>query len=67
MRKLRLSCTLVIALGLYGCAGNAEKRFVSHMRNKPAQDFELKALDGANVKLSDFRGKPVLLAFFAYG
>lgn len=35
--------------------------------NKPAPDFELTALDGAKVRLSDQRGKPVLLAFFAFG
>lgn len=67
MGKLWLSSTLVIAFGLGGCARNAEQRFVSHARNKPAQDFELTALDGTKVKLSDQRGKPVLLAFFAYG
>jgi len=28
-----------------------------------APDFELKDIDGKIVRLSDFRGKPVLLAF----
>ena len=44
----------------------AERRFVSQVKNKPAPDFELTALDGAKVRLSDQRGKPVLVAFFAY-
>ncbi len=32
---------------------------------KPAPDFELQALDGTSVQLSDFQGKPVLLTFGA--
>lgn len=32
-----------------------------------APDFQLTALDGKTLKLSDFRGKPVLLSFWAYG
>jgi peroxiredoxin len=28
-----------------------------------APDFELRDLDGNTVRLSDFRGKPVVLAF----
>jgi peroxiredoxin len=43
-----------------------QRQFVSQVKNKPAPDFELTALDGAKVRLSDQRGKPVLLAFFAY-
>jgi cytochrome c biogenesis protein CcmG/thiol:disulfide interchange protein DsbE len=32
---------------------------------KPAPDFELETLDGKKVKLSDYRGKAVLLNFWA--
>ncbi len=32
---------------------------------KPAPDFTLKTLDGQSVSLSDFKGKPVLINFFA--
>jgi peroxiredoxin len=39
-------------------------RFKAKMKNKPAPDFELVALDGGQVRLSDFRGKPVVLAFW---
>jgi peroxiredoxin len=34
-------------------------------RRRPAPDFELASLDGRTVKLSDFRGKVVVLNFWA--
>lgn len=37
----------------------------SFLLNKPAPDFDLEMLDGKRVRLSDFRGKPVLLNFWA--
>jgi len=38
---------------------------VGDVRGLPAPDFELASLDGKKVKLSDFRGKAVLLNFWA--
>lgn len=38
---------------------------VGDVRGFPAPDFELASLDGKKVKLSDFRGKAVLLNFWA--
>jgi cytochrome c biogenesis protein CcmG/thiol:disulfide interchange protein DsbE len=38
---------------------------VGNVKGKPAPDFELKTLDGKTVKLSDLRGKAVLLNFWA--
>ncbi|MBX3155389.1 MAG: thioredoxin family protein [Deltaproteobacteria bacterium] len=35
--------------------------------NKPAPDFTLKDLDGKDVKLSSFKGKPVVLEWFNPG
>jgi AhpC/TSA family len=37
----------------------------SYLLNKPAPDFELKTLDGERIRLSELRGKPVLLNFWA--
>ena len=66
MRRVWYASAFLTMIGLTGCAGTAQRRFVSQVMNKPAQDFELTALDGAKVRLSDQRGKPVLVAFFAY-
>ena len=45
----------------------AEQRFVSEVKGKPAPWFELTALDGEAVRLSDYHGRPVVLAFWAVG
>ncbi len=66
MRKVWYAAAVLTAVGLAGCTGSAERRFAAQLKNKPALDFELTALDGAKVRLSDQRGKPVLLAFFAF-
>jgi peroxiredoxin len=57
----------MIATGKYitrfrhqGAAG-----LVGDVRGVPAPDFELASLDGRKVKLSDYRGKAVLLNFWA--
>ena len=54
--------------GFSAYANNAisgERLPVGEARGKPAPDFTLEALDGKPVKLSDFRGKAVLLNFWA--
>jgi len=64
----RLSMVLVGAVLLAGgCAGADEQRFIKSVLNKPAPDFQLQDLDGSSVRLSSFRGRPVVVAFFAYG
>jgi len=40
-------------------------RLVGNVRGVPAPDFDLLTLDGQKVKLSDYRGKAVLLNFWA--
>ncbi len=62
----------MIGLGLCllapaGCAQLEAAKFTRQVKNKPARNFELTDLDGATVRLSEFRGKPVLLAFWAFG
>ena len=63
-----LSWTLAgIVLFGSGCTSADEQRFIKSVKNKPAQDFQLDDLSGVPVKLSSFRGRPVVLAFFAHG
>jgi len=45
----------------------AQRKLDAKFKGKPAPDFELTGLDGQKVKLSDQKGKPVLLAFFSFG
>ncbi len=66
MRRVWYASAFLTFLGLTGCVSSAQRQFVASIKNKPAPDFELAALDGAKVRLSDQRGKPVLVAFFAY-
>ena len=60
-----LAAVMIVAAG--GCTGFLERRLVSRLQGKPAPDFELTSLDGDKVKLSQLEGRPVLLAFWAYG
>ncbi len=67
MRRI-LNASLIVAMTMSsGCAWMAEHRFASRIKNKPAPAFELTALDGKTVRLRDYRGKRVLLAFWAHG
>ena len=50
-----------------GCAEIMRAAYVRRMTGRQAPDFELPALDGGHVKLSQYRGSPVVLAFWAYG
>jgi thiol-disulfide isomerase/thioredoxin len=52
--------------GIHAARKNGTQAPISgNLRGQSAPDFELKALDGKNIKLSDFRGKAVLLNFWA--
>lgn len=65
-RSVSLALSAMFLLSA-GCAGIQERRFIAGVKDKPARDFELDDLSGQPVKLSSFRGRPVVLAFFAHG
>jgi len=50
-----------------GCMSPAQREFANRLKGTPAPDFDLSSLHGDRIRLSDLRGKPVVLAFFAYG
>ncbi len=62
-----LAAILIAALlGSFGYAQIGPGGVLSDIRTgRPAPDFELPTLDGEMVRLSDFRGRPVLLSFWA--
>ena len=60
-----LAVAMIVAAG--GCTRLMERRLLGRLQGKPAPDFELTSLDGDKVKLSQLEGKPVVLAFWAYG
>jgi cytochrome c biogenesis protein CcmG/thiol:disulfide interchange protein DsbE len=65
-KSLSLVSLAVVAL-LWSCSGkqplNAEAQSIRN--RKPAADFTLRDANGSAVKLSDYRGKVVLLNFWA--
>jgi thiol-disulfide isomerase/thioredoxin len=59
---------LAIALGLYVGYHKARRpntTLSARLQSGPAPDFSLESLDGKTTRLSDFRGKAVLLNFWA--
>ena len=64
MRHLGLVSLLLGLTTLAGCALMSQRSFNTKWKNKPAPDFALRELGGEKVRLSDLRGKPVVLAFF---
>src|SRR6185312_748815 len=65
--KSLLLVTAAVAALLWSCSGkdpfNAEAQSIKN--RKPAADFTLRDANGTAVKLSDYRGKVVLLNFWA--
>lgn len=60
----RLSVIALVSTST-GCLSSM--RYDRMMKGKPAPDFTLSALDGSQVRLSEFRGRPVVVNFWAYG
>lgn len=67
MRRLWKFGPLLAMSATVGCAVSPERQYANRMVRTPAPDFELAGLDGAKVRLSELRGKPVVLAFWAFG
>lgn len=59
MKRILTSCFALVGAALLSVAALAADL------NKPAPDFTLKAMDGSNVKLSELKGKVVMLNFWA--
>ncbi len=65
-RALAVNVALVLMASI-GCTPGVKRRLENKWRGRVAPDFELAALDGGSVRLSDLRGKPVMLVFWVYG
>ena len=64
-RMLKVILPIILTLGLLvtGCSSPSEPSDARIGGRAP--DFELNSLDGQTISLSDFKGKPVLLNFWA--
>jgi hypothetical protein len=68
MPRTTMFCLGLIAIAIHsGCKARNGVPSASRMQGAAAPDFELTALDGKKVRLSDFRGRPVIVSFFGYG
>jgi len=66
--QITLVATLTLVTLLTGCTASsdsAESATATAQVGQPAPDFTLHSLDGQSVALSDFRGRAVLLNFWA--
>ena len=60
-----ITAVVVASSGDSGSSGTPAPKALSAKVGQPAPDFELTALDGKTVKLSDYKGKPLVLNFWA--
>ncbi len=66
-KKAIVLLSMMGVFAISGCQTPEHRAFDAQVLNKPAPDFELDALGGGKVRLSNMRGKPVVLAFFSPG
>ena len=59
------ACLPLLPLGLIGAGSGIQKVANTEQKKEAAPAWTLKGLDGKEVKLSDFKGKTVLLNFWA--
>jgi len=57
--------SLMLVFGFHMARRQGTVSAVGNMKGQPAPEFALQSLDGKTVHLSDFRGKAVLLNFWA--
>ena len=67
MRFRIAAMMMATPLLLVGCKMADPAASADHLRGKLAPDFTLKDLDDQDIRLSKFRGRPIMLAFWAYG
>jgi peroxiredoxin len=65
VKLLLVLFSLAAALAVAGCSGGAEEPASPGDDVVMAPDFRLETLDGTTLSLSDLRGRPVLLNFWA--
>ncbi len=66
MRRNGRLMPAILGLVAAGCATYGTMR-VAELHDQAAPDFELTDLNGRVVRLSELRGKPVLLGFWSVG
>jgi cytochrome c biogenesis protein CcmG/thiol:disulfide interchange protein DsbE len=57
--------SIMLVFGIQKARHNSNTSGSNKLLNQPAPDFTLSSLDGKTLKLSDYRGKAVLLNFWA--
>lgn len=57
--------TAILGVILYGGFGKDPRAVPSMLVNRPAPDFSLETTDGETIRLSELRGKPVILNFWS--